>query len=197
MLKLLRPTLPPEKHTATIDVIFAILLLVATLSTAVCVYQATRWNGVQATDFGESAQFRAESIKASSMANSLELVDIEVFLDWVNAASTGDLRQKTFLEERFRAEFRPAFEAWKAEANLTTPIPPGTPFSRPEVLPGEKSGERPPGGPGNGRIRPREGCERVRRPVYLHDDPLRHRALLLRNLQPVGGGCIYDRRSWW
>ena len=48
------------------DIIFAILLLIATLSTAFCVYQATRWNGIQAVDFGESAKFRTESIRATT-----------------------------------------------------------------------------------------------------------------------------------
>jgi hypothetical protein len=66
------------------------------------------------------------------MANSQELVDIELFLDWVNAASTGDMRQRQFIEERFRPEFQPAFEAWKAGANATDPIPTGTPFDLPE-----------------------------------------------------------------
>lgn len=132
MLKLFRPIISEKKHIVMLDVIFAVLLLVATLATAVCVYQATRWNGEQATDYGESAHYRTESVKASSMANSQEIVDVEVFLDWVNAASQGNLREQAFLEDRFRSEFRPAFEAWRAEANATNPIPPGTPFSRPE-----------------------------------------------------------------
>jgi hypothetical protein len=76
--------------------------------------------------------YRSESIRATTTANSQIIIDAELFLDWVNAASTGDLRQRAFIEERFRSEFRPAFEAWKAEANLTNPIPPGTPFDRPE-----------------------------------------------------------------
>jgi len=122
----------PKKGTAKIDVIFAILLLVATLSTAFCVYQATRWNGVQAVDFGESAKYRTESIRATTTANSQIIIDVELFLGWVDAASKGDQRQAQFIEERFRPEFQPAFEAWKAEANATNPIPPGTPFDRPE-----------------------------------------------------------------
>jgi hypothetical protein len=44
----------------------------------------------------------------------------------------GDLREAKFLEERFREEFRPAFEVWVAKANTTNPIPPGTPFELPE-----------------------------------------------------------------
>ncbi len=131
MLRLFRPAVP-EKHRATIEIVFAVLLLIATLATAVCVYQATRWNGEQATAYGESATYRSEAIKASSMANSQELVDVQVFLSWVDAASRGDARQKAFIEDRFRPEFRPAFEAWRAGANATGQIPPGTPFGRPE-----------------------------------------------------------------
>ena len=84
------PADTPEKHVATIDIIFAVLLLIATLSTAVCVYQATRWNGEQATDYGESAHYRSESIRATTTANSQIIIDVgRLFLDWVNAVGQG------------------------------------------------------------------------------------------------------------
>jgi len=114
------------------DIIFAILLLIATLSTALCVYQATRWNGVQAVDFGESAKFRTESIRATTAANTQVIIDVQLFTSWVDAVGKGDLTGATFIKERFREEFKPAFEAWIAEANTTNPIPAGTPFDRPE-----------------------------------------------------------------
>jgi hypothetical protein len=122
----------PEKGIPKMDIIFAILLLIATLSTAFCVYQATRWNGVQAVDFGESAKYRTESIRATTAANSQVIVDVQVFLSWVNAVSNGDLNEAKFLKERFREEFKPAFEVWIAGASTTNPIPPGTPFDLPE-----------------------------------------------------------------
>lgn len=125
----------PKKGIPKIDIVFAILLLVATLSTAFCVYQATRWNGVQAIDFGESAKFRTESIRAATEANSQVIIDVQLFTGWVDAVSKGDQRQAQFLRERFREEFRPAFEAWIAGANVTHPIPPGTPFDLPEYSP--------------------------------------------------------------
>jgi hypothetical protein len=114
------------------DLIFAIILLLATLSTAFCVYQATRWNGIQAVDFGDASKLRTESVRASNIANSLEIVDVQVFLSWVNAESKNDIVQAKFIEERFREEFRPAFNAWIAMANETNPIPAGTPFELPE-----------------------------------------------------------------
>jgi hypothetical protein len=122
----------PEKSIPKIDIIFAALLLVATLSTAFCVYQATRWNGIQAVDFGDASKYRTESVRVSTEANTQVLVDVQVFLSWVNAVSKGDLIEAQFLKERFREEFKPAFEAWIAKANTTDPIPPGTPFELPE-----------------------------------------------------------------
>ena len=119
-----------QKHAPTIDVIFAVLLLIATLSSAFCVYQATRWNGIQAVDFGESAKFRTESLKAATVTNTHVAIDVQVFLSWVNAVSSHDEKTAAFLKERFREEFKPAFQAWisHAEQNPEVSIPPGTPF---------------------------------------------------------------------
>ena len=122
----------PEKGIPKMDLIFAIILLIATLSTAFCVYQATRWNGIQAIDFGDASKLRTESVRASNAANSQEIVDVQVFLSWVNAVSKNDSVQANFIQERFRDEFRPAFNAWIATANETNPIPAGTPFELPE-----------------------------------------------------------------
>ena len=77
----------PEKGIPKMDLIFAIILLIATLSTAFCVYQATRWNGIQAIDFGDASKLRTESVRASNIANSQEIVDVQVFMSWVNAES--------------------------------------------------------------------------------------------------------------
>ena len=122
----------PEKGIPKMDLIFAVILLIATLSTAFCVYQATRWNGIQAVDFGDASKLRTESVRASNVANSQQIVDVQVFLSWVNAVSKNDSVQANFIQERFREEFRPAFNAWIAKANETNPIPAGTPFELPE-----------------------------------------------------------------
>ena len=126
-----RPKIP-EKVASKIDIVFVILLLCATLSTAFCVYQATRWNGVQAVEFGLSGKYRTESIRATTEANSLVIIDVELFMSWVDAVSKDEWNQAEFIKERFRPEFTPAFEAWLAEADATDPVPPGTPFERPE-----------------------------------------------------------------
>ena len=122
----------PEKGIQKMDIIFVILLLIATLSTAFCVYQATRWNGIQAIDFGESSKYRTESIRATTAANTQVIIDVQLFTSWVDAVGKEDLIEAKFIKERFREEFKPAFEAWIAKSNTTNPIPPGTPFELPE-----------------------------------------------------------------
>jgi hypothetical protein len=127
-----KPMKIPEKGIPKIDLIFATILLIATLSTAFSVYQATSWNGIQAVAFGDAARYRSESIRASDAANSQEIVDVLLFSSWVDAVSKDDLVQAKFLRERFREEFKPAFNSWIAQANTTNPIPAGTPFELPE-----------------------------------------------------------------
>ena len=122
----------PEKGIPKMDLIFAIILLIASLSTAFCVYQATRWNGFQAIDFGDASKLRTESVRASNAGNSQQIVDVQVFLSWVDAESKNDSVQAKFIQDRFRDEFKPAFNAWIATANKTNPIPAGTPFELPE-----------------------------------------------------------------
>jgi len=122
----------PEKGIPRIDVVFVIVLLIATLSTAFCVYQATRWNGFQAIDFGDASKYRTESVRATTTANTQIIIDVQLFTSWVDAVSTGELVQANFIKDRFREEFKPAFEAWLAMANSTNPIPPGSPFELPE-----------------------------------------------------------------
>jgi len=120
-----------------VDVIFAIILLIATLSTAFCVYEATRWNGIQAVDFGDSSMYRSESIRDTTFANTEVMVDVQLFTSWVDAVSKRETEHAEFIEQRFRKEFRPAFDAWIAESRRdpTHPIPAGTPFERPEYRP--------------------------------------------------------------
>lgn len=124
----------PGNGKPMMDVIFAVILLIATLSTAFCVYQAARWNGVQSIDFGQSSMMRSESLRDTNIVTADVIVDVQLFTSWVNAVGAGDVAQAAFLRERFRKEFRPAFEAWLASGTNGTNggIPPGTPFDRAE-----------------------------------------------------------------
>ena len=115
----------------TVEILAAIILSVATVSSAWSAYQATRWSGVQATNTAQASALRAESTKLLNVATSQVLLDAQTFIAWVTAVSEDDTRRANFLQDRFRPEFKPAFQAWAASAPKGT-IPAGSPFTMPE-----------------------------------------------------------------
>jgi hypothetical protein len=126
-------TAEDEKRDRRIEMIAAVLLSIATVVTAWSAYQATRWSGVQAESYVTASARRTESVRASNRANGQTIVDVDIYLDWLDAVRIGNDALADDLENRMRAEFLPAFEAWRA-SEPDEEIPEGTPFSRPEYV---------------------------------------------------------------
>jgi hypothetical protein len=114
------------------EVIVTVVLAFATLATAWSGYQAARWGGEQSTSYSQAGALRTESTRASTMAGQLGQVDIGMFTNWINAFAAGNQQLVAFYEERFRDEFKPAFEAWIATDPVNNPDAPATPFAMPE-----------------------------------------------------------------
>jgi hypothetical protein len=112
-----------------IDTIAAVLLALAAVATAWSSYQASRWTGEQAKAFFAASAARVESTRASSLANAQTQVDVAVFTQWVDAELRGEDELAAFYEERFREEFKPAFEAWLATDPFDDPAAPPSPFA--------------------------------------------------------------------
>ena len=115
-----------------IEVAATVLLAVAAVSTAWSSYQATRWNGEQAKTSGAVNKTRLEAARASGLANAQQQVDVATFMQWVDSYARDEAELVTFYRERFRPEFKPAFEAWIATKPLVTAGAPRTPFVMPE-----------------------------------------------------------------
>ena len=114
-----------------IEVVAAILLALATVLSAWGAYQATRWSGEQANSYAESASLRAESGRHGTAASRQIQIDVATFLAWADAKAKTDDRLAAFLEQRFRPEFKPAFEAWLTTAPPdASGLPSGTPFDQ-------------------------------------------------------------------
>jgi hypothetical protein len=60
------------------------------------------------------------------------VIDVTIFSDYLNAYATGQQALADFYRERFRDEFKPAFDAWIATSPTTNPDAPASPFSMPE-----------------------------------------------------------------
>lgn len=111
-----------------VELLSIVLLSVAGLATSWSSYQAARWGGVQATEYSRASALRVESTRASATADQLRAVDLATFMSWVDAYASNDTLSQEFYEKRFRAEFKPAFEAWIASRPLVNRDAAPTPF---------------------------------------------------------------------
>ena len=112
--------------------IATVILSFTVVATAWCSYQSTLWGGIQAASYNRAGGLRVKATRAMTTAGQRQIIDVGVFLRWVEAYAQGDTRYATFLRERFRPEFRPAFEAWLASRPLKNPSAASTPFALPE-----------------------------------------------------------------
>ena len=115
-----------------VEIAATVLLAFAAVATAWSSYQATRWNGEQAKTSGSVNKTRIEAARASDLANAQQQVDVATFMSWVDSYARGETKLVNFYRERFREEFRPAFNAWVATKPLKTEGAPLTPFAMPQ-----------------------------------------------------------------
>ena len=115
-----------------VEVSATVLLAFAAVATAWSSYQATRWNGEQAKTSGSVNKTRIEAARAADLANAQQQVDVATFMQWVDSYARGETKLVNFYGERFREEFRPAFNAWIATKPLKTEGAPLTPFAMPQ-----------------------------------------------------------------
>jgi hypothetical protein len=127
-----RSEAPADRRRDWQEGVATVLLVVAAVATSWSSYQATRWNGEQAAAAGRTNAIRIEASRADGLAEAQTEIDVATFIAWAEADVTGDRELATFVMDRFRDEFRPAFDAWTATAPLTNPEAPPTPFAMDE-----------------------------------------------------------------
>jgi hypothetical protein len=115
-----------------VEVIAAAVLALATIASAWSAYQATRWGGVQAAAFAEAGATRAESVRASDLADAELTIDVEYFAIWLDGSATGNETLQRRVEDSFRPEFARAFEAWQTTDPFINPDAPHNPFEMDE-----------------------------------------------------------------
>jgi hypothetical protein len=114
------------------EVLVTVLLVVAALGTSWSSYQATRWNGEQAKAASRTNAIRIEAARAQGLSQAQTQIDVATFIAWAGADRSGDQQLAAFYVDRFRDEFKPAFDAWLATNPFTAPSAPPTPFAMPE-----------------------------------------------------------------
>jgi hypothetical protein len=122
----------PSRGRTAQEVLVTVLLVIAALGTSWSSYQATRWNGEQAKAASRTNAIRIDAARAQGLSQSQSQVDVATFIAWADADRRGEAAVAAFYADRFRAEFRPAFDAWMATRPLTNPDAPPTPFAMPQ-----------------------------------------------------------------
>ena len=130
---------PPDSGRNWQELLVTVLLVVAALATSWSSYQATRWNGEQAAAAGRTNGIRIQAARSDGLARSQTQVDVATFIAWADADQRGETKVADFYVQRFRPEFRTAYDAWLALDPFTSPDTPPTPFAMEEYQVAAKS----------------------------------------------------------
>ena len=114
------------------EIVATALLVLTAVATSWSSYQATRWHGEQAANANRTSALRNQGASAAALGEAETQVDVATFIAWADADQTNDEQLADFYRDRFRPEFRTAFDAWQATDPLTHPEAPPTPFAMPE-----------------------------------------------------------------
>ncbi len=117
-----------------VEVAATLLLALATVATAWSGYQATRWAGETTKTISNVNAARFAGSRSADLANTQTEVDVATFTQWVNAYARNETVLADFYYARFRAEFKPAVQAWIATMPLKNTDAPLTPFLMPEYV---------------------------------------------------------------
>lgn len=113
----------------------AILMAVATLTTAWCSYESTQWSG-QSSDFGTQAdKLQREAFGQHLASLQTQSVQIEAFMQATNAQLRGDDKTARFYTDRFGGTLKPAYEKWIALKPFDNPAAPPHPFTPEHYVP--------------------------------------------------------------
>lgn len=121
-----------DERARRYELVATLVLSIATVLTAWSAFQANKWGGEMSIQFSAANAARTFSVQAANTAAAQTAVDVGVFVQYAAAVAAGNDDLAGFLEERFRPEFVPAFEAWLATNPFMTPGAPSTPFEMEE-----------------------------------------------------------------
>ena len=99
-----------------IEILAVVLLGVATLGSAWCGYQASRWNGEEATLAREATDLRVESSRLFGLATQKVAYDSTIVAQYAQAYIDGNEKLITFYRSTLiRPDFLPVIDQWEAQ----------------------------------------------------------------------------------
>jgi hypothetical protein len=123
-----------EPHHKRMELVSAIILSLATVLTAWCGYQATRWSGEQSLYYSEASALRIKSAQLENQATQLTGIHVGLFVQYAAAISQNNQALADFLYQRFPEPMKSATTSWLATEPLKNPEAPTSPFQMPSYV---------------------------------------------------------------
>ena len=114
------------------ELIAVALLSITTILTAWSGFQSSKWGGAMSISFSQASSARIAAARADGDANRKVTVQVGLFTQWLQAATTDDTALMTLLVDRFPEPLASVFPVWLATDPLTNPDAPSSPFVMPE-----------------------------------------------------------------
>ena len=119
---------PSEAKRRWFEPASAILMALATLGTAWCSYQSSKWNG-QSTGFAtEAGRANQKAALFHLEGNQVLSVQAKIFMEFIDAQMAGKDKLASFYLDRFPPELRKAYDAWMTEKPFENPSADPHPF---------------------------------------------------------------------
>jgi hypothetical protein len=106
----------------------AILMALATLSTAWCSYQSSKWSGQSAGFAAEAGRLNQKAALLHLEGNQVIGVQVKMFTEFIHAQMIGNDKLAHFYSDRFPPELRKAYDAWLMQKPFENPKADPHPF---------------------------------------------------------------------
>jgi hypothetical protein len=108
-----------------LEILAVVLLGIATVGTAWCGYEASRWNGEQADLAQDSSDLRVEASRQFGLATQAVAFDANLVAQYAQASVDGNTELQTFYRETlFREDFLPILDRWEEQIAAGGGTPP-------------------------------------------------------------------------
>jgi hypothetical protein len=105
-----------RRGSRLLEVIAVVLLGIATIGTAWCGYQSSRWNGEESDLARDAANAETEGARLFGLATQTVSYDSNIIAEYANAHSAGNERLKAFYRQVLvRPALLPLIDHWEAE----------------------------------------------------------------------------------
>jgi hypothetical protein len=118
----------PAPRTALLEAAGLLLLSLATVGTAWCSFQAAAWGGAAGGEANKATAASRRAAVAQIQAYQVQLVDVLLFSQHINARANSNEMLARFYADRFRGEAKTAFDAWLATKPFENADAPAHPF---------------------------------------------------------------------